>query len=98
MIASLEKEKKSSEHNMFQNIMYMIRIAWAERKSVLVLCLMLTILPVIENLLNIFIIPSILTAIEENKTLLQLVYTIVIFVGLLMLVGTIYTYFAVKQI
>ena len=97
MIASLEKEKKSSEHNMFQNIMYMIRIAWAERKSVLVLCLMLTILPVIENLLNIFIIPSILTAIEENKTLLQLVYTIVIFVGLLMLVGTIYTYFAVKE-
>ena len=71
---------------MWQNSAYMIALAWREKeKKVLVLALLLALIAVINSLVNLYITPSILSAVENRVPVSELIAIIVIFVGLLML-------------
>lgn len=84
-----EKTRKKDikpKYNMWQNSAYMIALAWREKeKKVLVLALLLALIAVVNSLVNLYITPSILSAVENRVPVSELIAIIVIFVGLLML-------------
>jgi len=95
--AALNSKKKSKpKYNMFQNSAYMIKFAWAQRKGILALCLILATLTVAVNSLGVLVTPVILSAVENAVPLGQLIVTILLFVGALMIMGTANTYFGTK--
>lgn len=82
------------KYNVFQNIAYMVRLAWTERKLVLILCLLTAALSVVLSLLKLLVIPVILYNVESVVPLGQLITTILLFVGALLFVDTAYSFFA----
>lgn len=81
------------KYNMFQNVVYMVRLAWKERKGVLILCLLTAVLQVGLSLLKLLVTPVILSEVESVVLLEQLITTILLFAGGLLLVDTAYTFF-----
>lgn len=81
-----EKEKLSKpKYNMWQCSGYMIGLAWRKKeKKVLVLCLLQAFLAVATNLVNLYVLPSILSAVERQAPFTVLIATILIFVTLIM--------------
>lgn len=82
------------KYNVFQNIVYMVRLAWTERRLVLILCLLTSTLSVVLSLLKLLVIPVILYEVESVVPLGQLITTILLFVGGLLFVDTAYSFFA----
>ena len=91
-----QKRKLKPRYNLFQNSAYMIKLAWKQRKGVLMLCLIIATLVVLKNFLGVVVTPVILTAVEDAVPLGQLIRTILLFVGALMLTGTASTYFETR--
>lgn len=60
------KRPKQKTYNIFQNCAFMIRRAWTECKSVLVIALGLIFCGVAASLLELFVVPSILEAVERG--------------------------------
>lgn len=61
------KSNSTPKYNTFQNIGFMIRLAWnSDEKMVLVLCLLIALLSVAQNLINLYISPVILDAVENH--------------------------------
>ena len=86
MRKTASKEKAKPKYNMWQNSAYMISLAWREKeKKVLVLALLLALISVVNSLVNLYITPSILSAVENRVPVSELIAIIVVFVGLLML-------------
>lgn len=86
MSDQVQKERKSKapkpKYNMWQNSAYMISLAWREKeKKVIVLALLLVACSVGNNLVNIFIAPTILAAVENQVSVSRLILTVVGFVG-----------------
>lgn len=73
------KEKKKPEYNLWQNIGFMVKMAWRARKSVVFVCLIIAILSVAVNLLQLFLAPQILTVLENGGSTTQLLGTIISF-------------------
>ena len=72
---------------MWRNSWYMIKLAWTSReKKVLVLCLLSAVLAVVSDLVNLYVSPMILQAVERHVSLRELVVTIAGFALALMLV------------
>ena len=71
--------KERPKYNMRQCVGFMVNIAWEKRKSVLVLCGILTVLRVIEGLLRLYIAPMILEKVEQRADLKELLWTIACF-------------------
>lgn len=82
-----KKEKKQKpKYNMWQNSAYMISLAWREKeKMVLVLSLLSAIFSVAGNLVNLYISPSVLSAVENKVPVSELIMIILVFVVLMML-------------
>lgn len=87
----MEKEKKENKtkpkYGMAQNTAFMISTAWRECKSVLWLALLFVGLGVASNLLELFVVPTILSKIESHTALSELLITILLFTLGLMAVG-----------
>lgn len=64
--------KNKPKYNMWQNIGWMIGLAWRGCKSVLVLCLITTALAVGVNITQLFIAPKILEKVEQTVPLSEL--------------------------
>lgn len=80
--------KDKPKYNMVQNAWFMIKLAWTSgEKKVLVLSLLSAILTVALNLVNLYVSPKILSAVERHASLAELLFTIVGFVLGLMLVS-----------
>lgn len=78
--------RQKPKYNMWQNSAYMIALAWREKeKKVLALFLLAAIFAVANNLVNLYVTPSILAAVENRLPVSQLVMIILAFVGLLIL-------------
>jgi ATP-binding cassette subfamily B protein len=90
--AKLEKQTEKPKYGMWSNSAYMIRLAWTVCRSVLWLCLLQAALAVAANLLELFIAPAVLGAIEKAVPLRQLLWTIFIFAGGLVLTGALSSY------
>lgn len=84
-----KKEKlKKPKYNAFQNVCFMLRIAWtSEEKKVIFLAILTSLLAVALNLVNLYVSPTILAAVENNASFTELIVTILIFVGLLIVVS-----------
>ena len=67
------KKSKRKTYNMFQNCAFMIRRAWRECKSVLAIVLGLIFCGVAGSLLELFVIPAILEAVERGVSPMALV-------------------------
>lgn len=82
-----KKEKAPKpKYNMWQCSAYMISLAWREKeKKVIFLCLLQVILGVSSNLVNLYVSPSILSAVERHAPMSVLITTVWFFVLLIML-------------
>ena len=89
-----KKEKAPKpKYNMAQNSAYMIKLAWTSgEKKVIVLSLLSALLAVALNLINLYVSPTILSAVERKASVTELIVTIVIFVAALMLVSAASSY------
>lgn len=82
----MEKRRKP-RYGMGENTIYMISIAFKEGKSVLWLGLLLSGLGIALNLLQLFIVPTILDKVESHVSLTELLITIGVFVLALLVVS-----------
>lgn len=76
------------KYNMWQNAGYMVRLAWKVReKKVLFISLAIALLTVALNLIQLYVVPVILLAVERHVPVGELALVIGAFVGGLMLVS-----------
>ena len=81
----MAKEKTKPKYNMWQNSAWMITLSWKlKEKKILVLCLLSVVCTVALSLVNLFIAPSILSAVERKASVSELILIILVFTGLLM--------------
>ena len=88
-IQKLRKTKAAKpKYNMWQNSWFMIRFAWTSgEKKVIILSLISALLAVSLNLINLYVSPTILSAVERHVSAGELFMTIAGFVLGLMLVS-----------
>lgn len=89
-----QKEKAPKpKYNMAQNSWFMIKLAWTTgEKKVIVLSLLSALTAVALNLINLYVSPTILSVVERQASVTELIVTIVIFVAALMLVSAASSY------
>ena len=89
---SNKKQEKRPKYNFPQNCAYMIHEAWTVRKSVLILCVLMALLAVANNLAQLFIAPVILKKVETAVPLPELLSTILLFSGIIILLSALRVY------
>ena len=90
--AKKEKAPKP-KYNMAQNSWFMIKLAWTSgEKKVIVLSLLSALTAVALNLINLYVSPTILSVVERQASVTELILTIVVFVVALMLVSAASSY------
>lgn len=84
-----EKEKTPKpKYNMLENSWYMIKLAWSTKeKKVIFLTLLTSFLAVSQNLVNLYVSPMIISAVERHTSVAELILTILSFVLALMFVA-----------
>ncbi len=89
-----QKEKTlKPKYNMGQNSWFMIKLAWTSgEKKVIVLGLLSAILAVALNLVNLYVSPTILSAVERHTSVKELILTIMGFLLGIMLISAASTY------
>ncbi len=73
------KTKGKPKYNVFQNIQWMAAIAWKRRKRVLLFCILTAWLEVLFNLIQLYIVPEVLSCVEQKVPVWELVRTIGVF-------------------
>lgn len=73
------KETKKPKYNMRQNISFMLSRAWKLHKSVLLICALLIVVELGINLAQLLIAPAVLSKVEQQAPLPQLLGTILLF-------------------
>ena len=87
-VSSGKEKKAKPKYNMLQNVGFMISVSWkSKEKKIILICLLIICFSVLGNILNLYVTPAIISAVEEHLPLHELILTIVIFAGALMLVG-----------
>jgi len=84
---NMDKEKtrkQKPKYNLWQNSVWMIQVAWQEKeKKVLLIAVLSALLAVAVNLIELFVVPVILNAVETHVSLNRLITTIIGFVAAL---------------
>ena len=81
-----KQDKIKPKYNILQNTLYMVKLAWiSKEKKVLILGALSAMLAVGLNLIGLYISPVIISAVESEVSITQLVVIIVAFVAGLML-------------
>lgn len=76
-----KKRKEKPKYNMFQNSWFMIKLAFkSKEKKVLFLGGAIVILSVLINLINLYVSPLILSVVEKNESISELIKIIIAFV------------------
>lgn len=89
----MSEKKVPRKYNTIQNIWFMIKLAWnSKEKKVLVIGSLISLLTVIQNLLNLYVSPVILGAVEDHVSVQNLLFIIAVFVLMLMVVSAALTY------
>ena len=65
-----ENTKQTPAHSLGQNITYMISLAWRQRRSVIGLTLIMAAAAILLSLTQLFIVPSILGAVEAKVSVI----------------------------
>ena len=87
----MEKTNKP-KYNMWQNTAYMIKTAWATHKPVIFLVVGLAVTGAGKTIAELLIAPSILEKIELSVPLNELIVSILLFTGILLLLSALYAY------
>lgn len=86
------------KYNLFQNSWYMVCLAWRYCKSVLAICIILAAATAGETVVQLLIAPGILQKLELRASLPQLLGTIAIFTGALILFAAAKEYFDLNKL
>lgn len=86
--------KQKPAHSLGQNIIYMISLAWKQRRSVILLALTMAVVAILLSLTQLFIVPSILEVVEINVSVAELTAIILLFTGVLVLLSAAQSYFS----
>lgn len=88
-----KNKKTKPKYNVFQNIWFMISLAWRQKeKKVIFTMVLLVLLGVSLNLINLYIAPTILNAIETKVSFSELIITILVFITALTLTNALNSY------
>lgn len=79
------KESSKPKYNILQNVGWMVKLAWQNRKRVLLFCLITAVLEVGFNLTQLYVAPEILRRVEDHVSIGQLIGTIGFFTLILFL-------------
>lgn len=85
--------KQKITYSIGQNIAYMATLAWRQRRSVIEFALIITVAEILISLTQLFIVPSVLGAVEVNASVAELVVIILLFTGTLILLRAAQSYF-----
>ncbi len=80
------KVKEKPKYGTFQNVAWMIKIAWGSRKRVLLFCILTAVLEVLFNLAQLYIAPEVLARVEQRAPMWELLATIGLFTAALFLI------------
>ncbi len=86
------KQKKGKEYSVWNNMKYIVGIALKVQKSIIIYCILNSVITIILNLLRLFIVPTILNGMEEAVSLPYLISSILIFVVLIMVFDSLQAY------
>lgn len=89
------KSKQKPKYNVLQNVIWMIKIAWENRKRVLLFCVLTAVLEVLLNLTELYIAPEVLSQVEQKSPMWMLLATIGVFTAALFFIQGIKEY--IKQ-
>ena len=89
-----ENTKQKPAHSLGQNITYMISLAWRQRRSVIGLTLIMAAAAILLSLTQLFIVPSILGAVEVKVSVAELSVIILFFTGALIFLSAAQAYLA----
>lgn len=81
------KETKKPKYNVWQNTAYLIRVAWRTCRSVLTMCLFLALVSAGQTIAEMLIAPAILNKVETAAPLMELLTTIAVFSGTLLILS-----------
>ena len=81
------KNKEKPKFNTVQNISWMVKIAWKNRRRVLLFCVLTAVLEVLLNLTQLYIAPEVLARVEQKSPMWMLLTTIGIFTIALFLIN-----------
>ena len=79
-------KKEKPKYNSLQNVGWMVKLAWENRKGVLLLCVLIAFLEVLLNLVQLYIAPQVLSKVEQKAPLWELLTTIGVFTAALFLI------------
>ena len=85
--------KSTKNYGVWDNVCFMLRIAWTTRKSVIWICGILAILNVSINLIQLLIAPKILEKVESLASVWEIVNTVVVFSLMLFILQALRNYF-----
>ncbi|MDO4302321.1 MAG: ABC transporter ATP-binding protein [Bacillota bacterium] len=88
-----EKEEKL-KYSIWQNCVFMLSIAWRERRSLLWLSLAIAVVVVLLDLTQLFVVPIILNVMETAGSVGRLISVIMLFTGTLMVLHAAHSYFS----
>lgn len=81
-----QKQKEKPKYHIFQNIGWMVKMAWKNEKRVLLFCVLTAVLRVLLQLIQLYIAPEVLSKVEQKASVGELLATIGIFTAGLFLV------------
>ena len=85
-------KKEKPKFNTVQNISWMVKIAWENRKRVLLFCVLSAFFEILLNLTQLYIAPEVLSRVEEKAPMWLLLCTIGVFTMALFLINGIKQY------
>lgn len=89
----LKEKRFKPKYSMWQNSWFMVKLAWTTgEKKVIFLCLLSSVSAVGLNLVNLFVSPAILSAVERHAPVSELAVTVIAFTLALMLVSAVSAY------
>lgn len=94
VLGTAKHVKQKPAHSLGQNIVYMISLAWRQRRSVIWLALTMAAAAILLSLTQLLIVPSILGAVEAKVTIAELTVIILLFTGALILLSATGAYFS----
>lgn len=79
------KLKEKPKYNIWQNVCFMIRIAWKIHKRVILMCVLIAAVQVMLNLTKLYVTPEILSKVESGASVQDLLATIGLFTAVMFL-------------
>ena len=71
--------KEKPKYSIWQNVCFMLHIAWNTHKSVLIMCVLIAGVSVMLNLVELYITPEIISKIENGASIRELLAEIGLF-------------------